>query len=247
MDKMVFLAGLAGREIMRAQAVNANNLANANTTGFREDLVYAESLMVEGPGFHTRVYARSEGIGSDLSPGSIVTTGRDLDVAIRGSGWITVQAPDGSEALTRAGDLRLSPNGVLTTGAGLPVIGNNGGPITVPPFEKLDIGVDGTITIRPQGQGAAALVVLDRIKLVDPPADQLAKGKDGLFRLPEGEVAVPDASVQLVSGAIESSNVNIVESMVNMMELARRFELQVKMMEEAKGNDAASAKLMQMS
>jgi len=247
MDKMVYLAGVAGREIMRAQAINANNLANANTTGFRRDLAFAESLDVVGPGFDSRVYSQSEGLGSDMTPGAFMTTGRDLDVAIRGEGWIAVQANDGTEAFTRAGDLRLTATGVLTTGAGLPVIGNSGGPITIPPFEKLDVGVDGTITIRPQGQGAATLAVIDRIKLVNPPKENLSKGQDGLFRLPPEEVAVADAKVQLVSGVIESSNVNVVESMVNMMELSRKFEMQVKMMEQAKNNDAASAKLMQMS
>ncbi|HGX94208.1 MAG TPA: flagellar basal-body rod protein FlgF [Candidatus Tenderia sp.] len=247
MDKMVFLASTAGKEIMRAQAINANNLANASTTGFRQDLAFAESLAVDGPGYATRVYSQSEGIGSDLSPGALVTTGRELDVAIRGQGWFAVQANDGSEAYTRAGDLRLSAAGVLTTGAGLPVIGNSGGPITLPPFEKLEIGVDGTITVRPLGQQAAALAVVDRIKLVNPPTANLRKAEDGLFRLPEGEFAEPDAGVQLVSGVIESSNVNAVDAMVKMMDLSRKFEMQVKMMEQAKSNDSASAKLMQMS
>ncbi len=247
MDKMVFLASTAGKEIMRAQAINANNLANVSTTGFRQDLTFAESLAVKGPGHETRVYSQSEGIGSDLSPGAIITTGRELDVAIRGQGWFAVQANDGSEALTRAGDLRLSPAGVLTTGAGLPVIGNSGGPITLPPFEKLEIGVDGTITVRPLGQQAAALAVVDRIKLVNPPPQSLRKAEDGLFRLPEGALSEPDAGVQLVSGAIEGSNVNAVDAMVKMMDLSRKFEMQVKMMEQAKSNDAASAKLMQMS
>lgn len=246
MDKMLYLAGVSGREVMRAQAVNANNLANANTTGFRQDLVLAESEPVYGPGHPTRVYNESKGLGSDFSPGALMTTGHDLDVAIRGQGWFAVQAPDGNEAYTRAGDLRVNAAGLLTNGAGHPVMGNNGGPIALPPFEKASIGIDGTITIRPIGQDATTLAVVDRIKMVNP-EERLHKGEDGLFRMPNDAVAPADASAQLVSGTLESSNVNVVEAMVNMMALARKFELQVKMMDQAKTNDASSANLMRMS
>ena len=247
MDRMVYLAGVAGREIMRAQAVNANNLANSNTPGFREDLIHAQDLQVFGPGHASRAYSQSQTIGADMTPGALMATGRELDMSIKGQGWIAVQNQQGAEAYTRAGDLRVSSTGLLTNGAGHPIMGNNGGPITIPPFEKLDIGVDGTISIRPQGQEATALVVVDRIKLVNPPEQELRKGNDGLFTWTQGDVAPADANVSVVSGLLEGSNVNSVDAMVSMMELARKFELQIKMMDQAKKNDAASSKMMQMS
>lgn len=246
MDRMLYIAMTGAREIMTSQAVNTNNLANASTTGFRADMETFLSKSVQGPGFPSRVYAVIDGAGVDLSGGSIQSTGRELDVAVKGSGWIAVQAPNGAEAYSRAGDLRVNSFGLLTTGAGHPVLGE-GGPIAVPPNGKLDIGADGTITVQPLGQGINALAIVDRIKLVNPPADALMKGEDGLMKLRGGAEAEADAAVTLVSGALESSNVNAVESMVRMIELARQFETQVKMMKTAEENDRAAAKLMSMS
>jgi len=246
MDRMLYIAMTGARELMTSHAVNTNNLANASTTGFRADLESFSSIPVWGDGHPDRVYAAAEGMGVDFSGGSIQSTGRDLDVAIKGHGWIAVQAPDGSEAYTRAGDLRVDGFGILTTGAGYPVLGE-GGPIAVPPNGKLDIGADGTITVQPLGQGINALAIVDRIKLVNPPNSALEKGEEGLMRMRGGGVAEADASVSLASGALESSNVNAVESMVRMIELARQFEMQVKMMKTAEDNDRSAAKLMSMS
>jgi len=246
MDRMLYIAMTGARETMTSQAVNTNNLANASTTGFRADMESFLSKPVQGPGYPDRVYATIGGAGVDLSGGSVQSTGRELDVAVKGEGWIAVQAPNGSEAYTRAGDLQVDSFGVLTTGAGFPVLGE-GGPIAVPPNGKLDIAQDGTITVQPLGQGVNALAIVDRIKLVNPSPSALTKGEDGLMRLRGGALAQPDASVQIVSGALESSNVNAVESMVRMIELARQFETQVKMMKTAEDNDRAAAELMRMS
>ncbi|MBI2779851.1 MAG: flagellar basal-body rod protein FlgF [Gammaproteobacteria bacterium] len=245
MDRMLYVAMSGAKQTMLAQAVNTNNLANVNTTGFRADLEAFRSLPVYGPGYPSRVYAQTETPGTDLLAGTLSTTGRELDVAVNGAGWIAVQAADGSEAYTRAGDLRVTVNGQLETGAGRPVMGN-GGPIAVPPFEKLEIGADGTISIRPVGQAANALAVVDRIKLVNPPLGQMEKGTDGLMRVKDGKNAAADAAVQLASGVLESSNVNAIEAMVRMIELGRQFETQIKMMRAAQENDAASAQLMRM-
>lgn len=246
MDRMLYIAMTGASQTMLAQAANSHNLANVSTTGFRADLEAFRSLPVYGPGHPARAYAMTESPGTDFSPGAIIATGRDLDVAVSGSGWIAVQAPDGGEAYTRAGDLRITAEGLLVTGVGHPVLGN-GGPIAVPPFEKLEIGGDGTISIQPLGQGAETLAVVDRIKLVDPPAQELKKGTDGLLRLEGGEIADPEARVQLVSGMLESSNVGAVDAMVRMIELSRQFELQVKAMKTAEENDAASGRLLQLS
>jgi flagellar basal-body rod protein FlgF len=163
-------------------------------------------------------------------------------VAVKGGGWLAVQAADGSEAYTRRGDLYVDESGLLKTGNGLPVMGN-GGPVALPPADKISIGQDGTISIVPAGQKADELAQIDRIKLVNPPAEQLQKGLDGLMRLREGE-AEADANQRLVSGSLETSNVNVVDEMVDMIELARRFELQVKMMRTAEENAKSAASLL---
>jgi flagellar basal-body rod protein FlgF len=245
MDRLLYVAMTGAKETMRAQAVNTNNLANANTTGFHADLQAFRSLSVNGPGHPSRAYGVAEGTGIDFSPGSVVATGRDLDVAIDGEGWLAVQSPDGSEAYTRAGNLRLDSTGVLSTGAGHPVMGN-GGPIALPPFDKLEIAPDGTISIRPLGQEPKSMAIVDRIKLVNPPAGDIFKDGDGLVHLRGNESAAEDAGVHLLTGAIESSNVNAVEAMVNMIQLARQFETQVKVMQNAEENDRASAQLMRI-
>ena len=181
-----------------------------------------------------------------FTKGSIVSTGRELDMAINGEGWFAVQAADGSEAYSRAGDLRLDNLGRLTNGAGQIILGN-GGPISIPAHAKLEIGADGTISIQPLGQPVNTLATIDRIKLVNPSNDQLEKGDDGLMRLRNGKRAIADASVSVVSGSIETSNVNTVGAMVRMIELARQYETYIKLMQSAEENDRASAEIMKMS
>lgn len=246
MDKMLYIAMSGAKQTVLAQTINTNNLANVSTTGFKADLAQFRAMPVFGAGMPTRVYAMTERPAVDMSVGALTTTGNDMDVAVRGEGWIAVLASDGSEAYTRAGNLRLDSTGMLVTGAGYPVLGN-GGPIALPPFEKLEIGADGTITIRPIGQDPNVLAEVDRIKLVNPPAEEMTKSLDGLMRRTDGMPAPADANVQLVSGVLEGSNVSAVEAMVNMISLARHYEAQLKMMEAAKENDAASDQLLRMA
>ncbi len=243
MDRMLYVAMSGASETMLAQGTNSNNLANANTTGFLSDLQQFRSMPVFGDGFPTRVFALSERPDIDFTRGSIQSTGRDLDVAVRGDSWIAVQSKDGSEAMTRAGDLQIDANGLLMTGTGLPVLGNNG-PIAIPPTEKIEIATDGTISIRPLGQGANELAIVDRIKLLTPQKSELEKGMDGLIRLKSGLPAIADADARITTGALESSNVNTVSALVDMIELARKFEMQVKMMKTAEDTDAASASIL---
>lgn len=243
MDKMLYVAMSGAKETLIAQANANNNLANANTTGFLSDLNQFRSMPVFGDGHPTRVYAMDERPQTNFDRGSVQHTGRDLDVAVKDGGWLAVQAPDGNEAYTRRGDLRVDENGLLVTGNDLPVLGN-GGPIAIPPYEKIDIGVDGTVSIRPLGAGAEQLAVIDRIKLVAPQYEQMKKGDDGLFRLADDSVAEADPAQRLTSGALVASNVNVVNEMVDMIELSRRFELQVKMMKTAEENSSASASIV---
>lgn len=243
MDRMVYLAMSGAKETMLAMSNNNHNLANAATPGFREDLNQFRSMPVFGPGYPTRVYAQDEQPGTNFKAGAMQHSGRDLDVAVKGDGWIAVQALDGTEAYTRRGDLQIDANGLLTNGAGLPVMGG-GGPIALPPNEKVEIGEDGTISVRPLGQGANELAVIDRIKLVNPPADQLYKGEDGQMRMQDGSEADAVADMELRKGYLEGSNVNVVNSLVTMIELARHFEFQIKLMKAAEEMDSASSSLM---
>lgn len=246
MDRMLFVSMSGAKETMAAQAINSNNLANASTAGFRADFESISSHPVYGQTYPSRVYASVEDTGVDFSQGSIVRTGRELDVAINGDGWFAVQAPDGTEAYTRAGDLRIDNFGQLTTGAGHLLLGN-GGPIAVPPHGKLEIGADGTISIQPLGQPVNSLAVIDRIKLVNPPITQLQKGTDGLLRFGANQEADADAGVSVVSGSLESSNVNTVGAMIRMLELARQYEAHIKIMSVAEEIDQASSQIVSMN
>lgn len=246
MDRMLYIGMSGAKEVMLSQGVNNNNLANVSTTGFREDLAQQRSMSVFGPGHATRAYAMTEKVGTNYSPGPIESTGRELDFAIEQDGWFAVQAQDGTEAYTRAGNLKVTPQGFLQTSTGLPVLGN-AGPILLPPYESLSIGVDGTISVRPLGQGAAALAVVDRIRLVNPNYQDMEKSQDGLFRMKNGEQANLDANVRLMPGMLEKSNVSIVETMVKMIQLTRNFDMQTKVMKTAEEVDQASDSLMRLS
>ncbi len=245
MDRSLFVVMSGAKETLHAQSAVSNNLANVNTPGFKADLEQFRSMPVFGPGHPSRVYALDERPATDFNPGTSQTTGRELDIAIKGEGWMAVQAPDGSESYVRRGDLRVSPNGLLETGNGLPVMGENG-PIAIPPAQKIDIGQDGTISIVPLGENPDTLVIVDRIKLVNPDLSQLEKGLDGLIRLKNGETADADASISLMPGSLEGSNVNSVSALVEMIELARRFELQIKMMKTVEDDADATAQLLRM-
>lgn len=246
MDRMLYLSMSAAANAMTAQAVNSHNLANVNTTGFRADLSQFRSMPVFGDVYPSRVYAMEESPGTDFSHGTIQHTGRDLDIAINGDGWIVVQAQDGTEAMTRAGNLRVSNTGLLENGAGQLVLGD-GGPIAMPPYQSIDIGSDGTITIRPVGQDEKTLATVGRIRLVNPPEGDLKKGEDGLFRLKDGSQAQVDASVLVTAGALESSNVNTVQALVKMIELSRKFEMHMKAMSAVKENDEFAARMFSLN
>jgi flagellar basal-body rod protein FlgF len=245
-DRQLYVAMSGAKETLRAQATNNHNLANVNTNGFRADLSAFQTQTVVGAGLPSRAYATNDSTGWDSNSGSLDATGRDLDVAIRGPGWIAVQASDGTEAYTRAGDLRVDATGALMTANGNNVLGD-GGPITVAPYNTINIGADGSVSIVPRGQTVQTISTIGRIKLVNPPASELTRGTDGLFRSTNSTPPGPDASVQLASGTLESSNVNIAETMANMIELARSYEIQVKAMKTAEDTSASSAKLLQSS
>ncbi|HET9472366.1 MAG TPA: flagellar basal-body rod protein FlgF [Steroidobacteraceae bacterium] len=245
MDRMLYVAMTGAAETLRAQTVNNHNLANVSTTGFRADLAAFQSRAVDGTGYASRVYATNGTTGWNSQSGALLSTGRDLDIAINGNGWIAVQGPDGKEAYTRAGNLQVDATGQLMTATGQPVLGD-GGPINIPPYSSIFFARDGSISIVAQGQAPDTASTVGRVKLVNPAEADLQRGDDGLFRMKDGSDAPPDAAVQIGSGMLESSNVNTAEAMVTMIELARQFEMQVKAIRTAEENAAAASQLMRI-
>ncbi len=246
MDKLIYVAMSGAREAMRAQATTSHNLANISTTGFRALRNVLDSAPIAGAGLPTRVNTVRQPELWNSRQGQAQATGRDLDVAIQGEGWLVVQDAEGNDAYTRNGNLRVNPNGILETSLGQPVRGN-GGPISLPPYEKLFIGGDGQISIVPQGQTAETLVQVDRLRLVNPPATELVRSGDGLFNLRDGSTAAPDPSVRVASGQLESSNVNPAEALAEMIEMSRHYEMQVRAMNTADELDSASSRLIRMN
>jgi flagellar basal-body rod protein FlgF len=244
MDKMLYIAMSGAKQNMHALSVTANNLANAKTTGFKADLAQARSMQAFGEGMPSRVFSMTERSSQNFDTGSLLTTGRDLDVAIQGEGWLAVQSQDGSEAYTRNGHLRLTENGTLETNSGDLVLGDNG-PINITlPVANIHISKDGTIMVQPEGAASNIQEEVARLRLVNPDGRILDKGGDGLFRRKDGGVEAPDINVRVQGGALESSNVNPVSEMTDMIAIQRQFEMQLKLMKTAEENDASSASLL---
>jgi flagellar basal-body rod protein FlgF len=244
MDKMLYIAMSGAKQNMHALSVTANNLANAKTTGFKADLANARSMQAFGEGLPSRVFSMTERSGQNFDSGAFLTTGRDLDVAIQGQGWLAVQTKDGSEAYTRNGQLKLNENGALETSSGDLIIGDTG-PVFLPlPVNNITISGDGTIMVQPEGAPSSVQEEVGRIKLVNPDNRFLEKGNDGLFRRKDGNIEPADITVQVASGAIESSNVNPIGEMTDMIALQRQFEMQLKMMKTAEEVDSSAASLL---
>jgi len=231
------------KQIMQAQAVNNNNIANANTTGFRADAVSFTSNPIYGPGYASRVNAVAGDAGVDFASGVLSSSNRPLDIAVNGKGFIAVQGANGKEAYTRAGDLRVTADGMVVTATGLQVLSETG-PLQVPPATQTTIGGDGTVSVVPLGLSPAAQSQVDRVKLVNPPTSTLQKGPDGLLYLKSGGKAPTDEAVTLSSGVLESSNVNAAMSLVNMIELQRLYEFQIKSINSTDQNEQSAERLM---
>lgn len=246
MDRMIYTAMTGAKHILEQQATNSHNLANATSTGFRAQLDAFRAVPVVSEGMPTRAFVVDATVGTDFSPGVLQQTGRDLDVAIQGKGWLTVIRPDGSEGYTRNGSLRVSENGLLQNSTGQILLGDDG-PIAIPPDEAISIGKDGTVSTVSNNYEPGAVNMLGRLRLVNPPEEMLVRGKDGLFELRNGQPAEIDPEVQLVGGALEGSNVNVVEAMVNMISLARQFDYQMKLLENAENNANKASQLLSLS
>ena len=238
MDRMIYLSMSGAKATMQRQDTLANNIANVSTPGFRAELQAFRAVPVQGSGASTRVFSLETTTGYDASAGAVTATGRNLDVAVKGKSWLTVQALDGTEAYTRGGALEVSNDGTLTTRSGLPLMGD-GGPLQVPPNAAVSIGADGTVSAKgSDGKNTA----IGKLKLVTPDAP-LRRGDDGLFRAADGDLSADDTA-RVQDGALEGSNVSAVEAMVAMISAARQFETQMKMIQTAEADEKAASQLL---
>ncbi len=242
---MIHINLKAMQGIMNRQTALANNMANADTTGFRAEIVNARALYVQGAGLDSRASTSEAVIGADMKAGSVENTGGALDIALNGDALLGVQAPDGAEAYTRRGDLMVNESGLLTTGDGHPVLGQ-GGPITLPAADKIMIAANGAISIVPAGGDPAQPIDVAQLKLVSPQGSEIKKGRDNLFRVP-GDGALPDdPDATVTTGALEGSNVNMTQALVDMIEASRAWETQVKLLTSAQEMDDSGASIMRM-
>jgi flagellar basal-body rod protein FlgF len=246
MDRMIYTAMTGAKHILEKQATTSHNLANATSTGFKSQIDAFRAVPVIGEGLPTRAFVVDSTSGSDFNSGAIQSTDRSLDIAVKGDGWLTVQRADGSEAYTRNGSLKTSPNGLLQTATGLTIMGD-GGPITIPPDVAVSIGKDGTVSTVNNLTLPGPSNIIGRIKLVNPPQANLVRADDGLFTTKDGKPATADANVSVVQGALESSNVNVVDAMVTMISLARQFEMQMKLIQTAENNANKASQLLQLT
>ncbi|WP_230969127.1 flagellar basal-body rod protein FlgF [Nitrogeniibacter aestuarii] len=243
MDKLIYIAMTGAKHTLGQQAAVSHNLANADSTGFREEMHRFRSVDVTNSPLPSRAFVVDASVATNFSEGPIKFTGRTYDVAIQGRGFFAVQGADGAEGYTRDGSFQLSPEGVLLTRSGRPVIGD-GGPITIPPDNEIVIGKDGSISAIPATGDKNAVNVVGRLKLVNPDEATLERGEDGLFRVAGGAPAPLDENVQVAGGYLEGSNVNVVDQMTNMISVQRQFEMQMQVLRRAESNDQTATKIL---
>ena len=245
MDRLIHTSLSGLRAAMARQTATANNLANANTTGFRAELSSARALWIRGEGLQSRAQASQEVLAADMHAGTVSETGRDLDVAMQGDALLAVQAANGQEAYTRRGDLQISDSGLLTTGDGHPVLGEQG-PITLPPADSLRIAEDGMIWIVPRGGDPNAPQQVDRLKLTTPAGSRVTKALDGLFRVENDGVLPSDPQARLTPRSLEGSNVEATSALIDMIEASRAWDNQLNLITTARDMDVSGAELMRL-
>lgn len=246
MDRAAYVAATGASATLQAQTAVAHNLANADTAGFKEALVHTNAFKIEGNGYPSRYDTYLSDSGFNDAPGSQQVTGNPLDISLKNDTWLAVQSRDGSEAYTRAGNLQVTPNGQLLAG-GLPVVDDNGNPMAIPPFQSIEIGHDGTVSIVPQGQGPDSMAVLARMKIVDATQEQLTRGADGLMRNADPQVPLARTrTAPVTTGVFEGSNVDSAGELVKMIQLQRQFEMQLKVVKAADENAQSANGLLRL-
>lgn len=246
MNRMLFVAMSGAKEVSLAQANNANNLANANTDGFKQDFNQFRAQHVAGPGLETRTYAMNERVATDFSVGAMKITGRELDVVANRDGYLSVRAPNGDVAYTRTLSLQVDSQGNMVDMAGNPVLNEGQAPVVLPPYQSIKVAGDGTISIIPADDAAGGFVAIDKLSTTNPDVKDMEKGLDGFIRY-KGNGNPPQANVEVLSGALEASNVDTVNALTTMIELSRKYEMQIKMMKTSKEHDTRSDSIMKLN
>ncbi len=246
MDKLIYTAMTSGKHTMSQLDTVTHNLANISTDGFRAQLDSFRAVPVVSKDLPVQSFVVNATVGTDFSPGAIHPTNRSMDVAIQGKGWLVVEGADGKEAYTRGGSLKVDTNGVLQTQRGENLVGE-GGAVTLPPDEEITFSKDGTVSSIPFGNKVANGTIIGRLKLVNPPENTLVRGEDGLFRTKDGVAADSDANVNLMAGSIEDSNVSSVDSLVNMISLSRKFDLNIKLLGDAQADDEKASSVLSLT
>jgi len=248
MDKSIYVAMTGAQASLQAQGTVSHNLANVDTAGFKAVLSNTEAFPIKGAGFPSRIDTIMTDKGFDARLGTLRTTGNPLDMALRENRWLAVQAQNGETAYTRSGELVLNPNGQLQTSGGRAVLDEGRNPITIPPHQSLEIGDDGTISIVPLGEGPQTLAIVGRIGVVEAPRERLTRGLDGLMRDSDPDAAPFPQSVgpSLTTGALEGSNVDPANALVQMIQLQRQYEMQVKVIKSGDENVQSANSLLRV-
>lgn len=246
MDRLIYTAMTGAKATMGQEAAVAHNLANSTTTGFRAEMHRLRAVPVQSQALPSKAFVVDASVGADYTPATIIQTGRNLDAAINGKGWFAVQMADGSEAYTRSGSFTLDANGNLLTRSGQPVVGDSG-PITIPPDNVIDIAADGTITATPTTGSLTTTTTVGRLKVVNPDEAQLDRMENGLFKMKDGSQANADPLVRVAGGYLEGSNVNVVAQMVDMISLARQYDLNTRLLQAAQDDDKAATQILSVS
>jgi flagellar basal-body rod protein FlgF len=245
MDRLIYTAMTAMNAAMDRQRVTANNLANASTPGFRQEIFAVTPATLKDGSLEARALARGQVRGADMRAARVVPTGNPLDVALEGRALLAFQSPDRQgEVYSRRGDLKVGATGVIENGEGLAVLGESGTPITVPPGFGIEIAADGTILARDPAVANGPAEAIDKLRLVSPEGSGLLKGIDSFLKVPRGGVLPPDPTARLKSGALEQSNVETADTLVAMIEAQRAFEQRAKIIRTANELDEASSGLM---
>ena len=244
MERLVQVTSNSMRIHAENQRLIAAGLANQNTIAFKRDYANSSSAYFAGPEGADRVYPTRSENAVDLDVGKVIPTENPMDVAIEGNGFIATKKDNGEDRLSRRGDLRVGADRLLRNGEGLLVQGDVGN-ITVPPHETMEVTRDGTILVRPPGSEVTApATAIGRLKLVNVIPANVAKGPDGLLQTRDKSVPQADANITLNTKGLEASNVSPIETMVEMLNASRNFELNVKLLATAKELDAETSKLM---
>ncbi|MBN6150109.1 flagellar basal body rod protein FlgF [Xanthomonas sp. AmX2] len=250
MDKALYVAMTGARASLQAQGTVSHNLANVDTPGFKAALANTEAFRIRGAGYPSRIDAMHVDQGFDREVGAQQVTGNALDVSLGQDAWLAVQAADGSEAYTRGGELALTPNGQLVTASGRAVLDTNGNPMAIPPNQSMEIGSDGTISIVPLGEGPQTMTIVGQMKVVQAPAERLTRRPDGLMRnisTDPAQAFVQATGRAVNSGALEGSNVDAAGALVQMIQLQRQFEMQVKVIKHGDENAQSANTLLRLN